>query len=599
MAEACLLIRKGATVMSSLQHTIRLALGWYYSLGRKFFSVTPVATIVGQAASLFSQTLLILSLFLPIKVLVLIGTDRVPDYYPAYLQSLEKTHLIVVLSILAVACYGLYAAAEVVVHLCSISGAKKLIDKSSKLKLFEHQQPFSVKVYSRFVRGLAAGFFFLGINVVLLFIYPLLVLMVIFYLSTMGGIVVLLHNKKTTVRQLFSSHKSKVVNLLSSVGFLILFVFMMVDHIYLSEPRVFIAVLSLLLVRQGFSRLAVMIQDVIELRRQYRKINALFFYDQQWIAEPATDVAFLSHLFDEPRRKQWMAETLLSIDLKAGSILSTQWHQLGRVDVYAYEALLSSSETGSPTRLLFKIFGPNSSSLAQQESVLLECLPSLPAPEFLGSARVQSLTCHLFVLHDHRKLIAREVGAGVLDINRRLLSIEPADSLTAQFSRSHLFLEQRLSSDILEHLKVVASGAESLLLERFRQVYRGIQQILAQLPRQIVTPDTTADTLLASEASGVCISHWANWRIEPVGANWAVGERMKLEEAIAAAQQARPSLSRVNAASIVLCAHVYTFERLCHRTQYQSALALVPEILSLFESINPTSSTQEDIECHA
>lgn len=585
--------------MSSLQHSIRLTLGWYYSLSLKFFNVTPVAMIVGQVASLFSQTLLVLSLFLPIKVLVLIGTDRVPDYYPAYLQSLEKTQLMVVMSILAVACYGLYAAAAFVAHICSISGARKLIDKSSKLKLFEHQQSYSVKVYSQLVRGLAAGLFFLGINVVLVFVYPLLFLLIVLYLSVMGATVILLHNKKTVVRHMFLSHKNTVLNLMSSTGFFTVFIFMMVDYIYSSAPQVFTAVLSLLLVRYGFSRLAIMVQDVIELRRQYRKINALFFHDQQWIIEPAIDVAFLSRLFDEPRRNQWMADALSSIGLNTASILSSQWHQLGRMDIYAYEAVLSSADTGLPVRILFKVFGPNSSSLAQQERVLLESLPGLPSPGFLGSANVESLTCHLFELGDHRKLIAREVSAGVIEINRRLLSIEPANTLAEQFSRSHLFLEQRLSSDILEHLKVVASGAECLLLERFRQIYEAIRQVLAHLPRQIIVPDTTADTLLSSEARGVCVSHWANWRMEPVGANWAVGERLKLEEAIANAQQTRPSLSNVNAASIVLCAFVYAFERLCNRSHYQSALALVPEILCLFESIDPTPPIQEDIACRA
>jgi len=56
----------------------------------------------------------------------------------------------------------------------------------------------------------------------------------------------------------------------------------------------------------------------------------------------------------------------------------------------------------------------------------------------------------------------------------------------------------------------------------------------------------------------------------------------------------------VAATSIVLCAVVYAFERLCQRTHYRNALALVPQILDLYESIGPLPlSPQEDASCHA
>jgi len=438
------------------------------------------------------------------------------------------------------------------------------------------------------------------INVALVFIYPLLFIVTVLYVSIMLWAVVLLHNKKEKIRRIFISHKSTVISFLSSAGFLVLFFIMIADYIYGSVPQLFTAVISLLLVRQGFSRLAVMTQDILELRNQYRKINALFFHDQQWVVESATDTQLPTNLFSDSRRHQWMLEALSSIGLTPGGILSSQWHQLGRADIYGYEAMLASVEIGQPTSVLFKVFGTNSSSMAQQERVLLENVPDIPAPGFLGAANVEHLICHIFELGDHRKLKPGEVGPGVADINRQLLSIEPTDNLIEQFRRSHLFLEQRLSSDILERLTLVVSGTEGLLLERFGQAYEGIKRILAQLPRQIVALDTSSDTLLLSDTDGICVSHWANWRMEPVGASWAVTERVKLEDAVTCAQEARPSLLNVAATSIVLCAVVYAFERLCQRTHYRNALALVPQILDLYESIGPLPlSPQEDASCHA
>ena len=68
-----------------------------------------------------------------------------------------------------------------------------------------------------------------------------------------------------------------LLNALSSLGFLGTFAFMVMDFLYMTPTPIYIALISLILVRQSLARLKSMIEDAIYLKNHQQKINALFF----------------------------------------------------------------------------------------------------------------------------------------------------------------------------------------------------------------------------------------------------------------------------------------------------------------------------------
>lgn len=579
--------------MLTLQATIKSTVGWCLSLGTKIIRVTPTTSITVQSASFAAQIFLLLTFFLPLKVLILLGSDTIPHYYPLYLRNIKKTHLIAGLSVLALLSYLLYMLSELIIFQLSKKGAQKLLLKSAKLKLFNDQVKLSTKIYTRFNRGLAAGIFsFIALGI-LLYIYPLFFLAITVYLASALILTIILSNTKPNFRTLLISHNASVLNGISSVGFLIVFFFMVVNFLYFEAPKVFAALISLILMRQALSRLTLMIQDIIALRSQHRQINALFFYGQQLSIELTSPASKIKHLLEERVRNAWIIETVNSFHPEYKNLVSSTWHQLGNPEIYAFEIELSANNDLPNKRFLIKLFDENISYFADQEATLIRKNPTIPALKFCGSKKIESLNCHVFELGKFSKISRHEAQSCALSINKKLISIQPSETLAMKFSRSHVSLEGRLHPEILDQLSLVVTRDQASTFERFSLKYVSLAELLSRLPKQIICLDLSSDTLHNSKCGEVRVSHWANWKIEPVGSNWPVSHRAELIGAIEDAKKNRPDLNDIDTATFILCALTYTFERLCARSNFVDAVNMLPEILEQLESAQ-TVTIQRD-----
>src|SRR5699024_1263303 len=87
-------------LMKSLSFFAALAVGlrWNASLGVKFLRVVPYATVIIVLLTLISQIAMLLASVLPLKVVLMLGSDGVPRYFPAFLTSLNRDVLIGVLT---------------------------------------------------------------------------------------------------------------------------------------------------------------------------------------------------------------------------------------------------------------------------------------------------------------------------------------------------------------------------------------------------------------------------------------------------------------------------------------------------------------------
>lgn len=575
--------------MVSLQSLMKTTLGWCYSLGGKFVKVVPFTTITVQAAHFFSQVLLLLTFFLPLKVLILLGSEKIPHYFPLYLQSVKKTHLIIAFSALALICYVLYVIACFVISYYSKRGADKLLKNSAKLSLFENQRKVAAQAYSIFTRVLAAGTFVAVVFIILLFIYPSLVFVVLLYSVTTGSALVALYNRKPDVRKLIQIHYLDVLSTLSSVGFLIAFFCMVADYLFFNPPKIFAALIALLLLRQGLSRVTTMVQDVISLRSQYRQINAMFFHDKPLISSDGVYTPEIKSLLNEESRKIWMSEVMTSLESSFKTVVSSSWSQLAQPNIYCFETVLSN-ENGQQRKFLFKLFDSSAVFLAKRERLLLQSMPGIPSLQFAGAATVQEFSCHVFECGSFRKVLPHEQGAGLIALAQKLMSLEPEEELVQQFGRSHTYLEQRLTDELLSNFSMVVSKDNASLLQQFQLHYAGIISVIEKLPRQLVCTDINPCTLLLSESADVCANHWPNWKIEPTGANWLNIDRQKFLRAINEAKALRPSLADVPSTAIMVCALTYAFERLCSRGSYDDALALLHDLLENFQSLETATA---------
>ena len=263
--------------VKALQQRILSTLIWCVQLGHNLISIAPRATLIAHTAHFCAQALLIMTYFLPIKIVILLGSETAPAYLPPLLKGIDKTDLIIALSLLTAIFYAGHLSAEFVASRYSRVGARTLIKHCADAALLNTQLPLATRVFSRFTRGLSDALFVLIVFTVLLYLYPFLLAISLTYCALAAVALITLNNRNQRLRSVLRRHPLTVSDAFYSTGFLVTFSFIIVDFLCLPPPHLYIALISLILIRQSFSRLKVMTQDILYLNTHAPAINLLFF----------------------------------------------------------------------------------------------------------------------------------------------------------------------------------------------------------------------------------------------------------------------------------------------------------------------------------
>ncbi|WFM69802.1 hypothetical protein [Halomonas sp. CKK8] len=571
-------------------------LRWFYSIGKKFVRVVPTDTLIVVLATLVSQFSILLAFLLPLKIIMLLGSDGIPRYFPSFFADYDRDILVVVLGLAAFGFYLVYFVAEKVIYYGSRHGANMLLLKSHKMPLFENQEDVAGRGYQRYARSLASIVFLLLVSTVLFLIYPDLLMVLLGYIVLSSSVLVLLYQRGGEVKASLEKSPGSVVSTTTSIGFLFSFAFMLGQFLLATPPGLLVAIISLILMRQGFSRLNGLVNDLNALYSQRLKLNALFFHGHVLVSETKRHETNFWALHQSPQRSQWICEIVKSITNHPIKDVSVHWYQLGIPDVSALRVEVFDDQKNTHDEFLVKVFNSNRSSLAKHEATLLAEVSQLPTFELLSVEEVQGLHCLVMQWCSARKVPPKQIIDARFHVMSCLLAMEPAENLVSRFKRSRPPLWQRIDRNLLERLETVAemlTDEDLYQVKSFSQHSNEVIQRLQQLPLTIVNPDLVPGTTL-QRADGEFISiHWGRWSLEPAGAGWPVHKRelQMLGVALTEAQEKRRELKGVIEEDVHLAALVFTLEKLCVRQQFASALKLVPRILEcLREGAIKTSS---------
>ena len=158
-------------------------LKWFLRIGGQFFKLMPGQTILAIFLSLFSKALGILSSYLPLKVVILLGSAGIPKFFPSSFQDIDRELLVVGLSIATVIFYILFITTEKSLVILGKRAATVVLKNSSKMPLFENQNEVAQKGVQRYSESLAELFFLLvGLPILGWFSPEILILITIYAL---------------------------------------------------------------------------------------------------------------------------------------------------------------------------------------------------------------------------------------------------------------------------------------------------------------------------------------------------------------------------------------------------------------------------------
>ncbi len=553
---------------------------WLVSVGKKFFKVAPGHTLLVIITTLVSQLALIVAFFLPLKVLILLGSNGMPRYFPESWKAFDRSELAVALSLSAVGFYILYLLSDKIVSYFSRNGAFLLVSKTKKTTLFEGQDVVAIDSYSRFSRGLAgivfftlslssAAFFYLDLSLVI-FTY----IFVVMFIFT-------IFQKFLGPDQLNWDHLLSPVTVIgSAIGFLLVFSYMVGDFILGSPPNMIVAIVCILISRQSLNKLGTSLVDFYWLYVRKDKISALFFHGQRFLPAETKKQNQFQLLVDSNQRNLWIKTILEDIKGSQIGLINSYWLQTRLPHVSSVVA--STSGKGARSFLL-KLYNTNRRGLGKHEGSLVISSEIQPSPSFkyLGSRDVEGFCCNVFEFESGWVSVPKpRLMRARISLSATLMSICPDPGLSQIYKRSHPLLNERLNHLLIQRLTGVLGKDRANQLYKLEFALPLIQSRLASLPYQIVNPHAKLDMIFENNSGLFKYLHWGAWQIEPVGAGWPVKDTIvqSLDTKWPAIQEIRQELVPVSKYDVMLSALIYQFEFFYFRQLYSSAIELIPEI---------------------
>ena len=570
-------------LMNCLQQSLD-TLRWFISISKKFFVVLPLNTLVVVFSTIVSQVSVILAFFLPLKIIILLGSEGIPRYFPQSWAAYDRDQLVIYLCLAMILFYLLHHVAEKAIGFYSDLGARTMLTRTGKLLLFANQEEKAISAYVKYSESLAAlVFIFLGM-VFLLFLYPLLAAAMFAFISLVALIIGLGVVLNARFRQAWEDGSGQLLGTLSGFGFFWTFAVIVLDFILGSPPGFILVIISMLLSRQLLGRSKVFIDNLKKLYSDRLSINALFFHGHAYKQDSGKHKKQFWSLLDREQRKVWITRTIARLSGTKIHTLDTCWRQSGTANVACFEVSCFNQSNEKTGKFLVKLFNPARKALAMHESNLLGIVKSknFPAPAFQGADQIDNCICHVFNWSSCSLSPKEKFKKEALNIRIGLMEFPVPDKLYRQYIRSKQMLWQRLDQELPRCLHAGANYLEEQkLVDRLEQELPRITSILKSLPLQFVNPDIKVETLARNSKKGLLLINWGRWSLEPLGSGWPVKPIMlkKLDQAVEETSRLRKDCQDVRIEQVRLAALMFAVESFYHKQNFSSAIGLLPEVL--------------------
>lgn len=571
----------GAAMRETFLVLWRAAL-WFLSLGGKFFRVAPALTSMAVFFTILSQLLLLVGFLLPLKVVLLLGSDNVPRYFPDFMLAFSKERLVILLSVTSVLFYFGHLASDALAGRLSKRGAEKLVQRNRKMIMFERQDEISSKGYLRFSQAFA-GICFVAVCLLgMLFFYLKLALVIVGYFFSFSLLTLVSIRVSSSLRRSLSDGLGSLPKLMGGLGFLIAFAFIVVDYLYLAPVGILVAVISLILSRQLFGKSSGVLKDVAELFLQRDILRPLYFHSQ--VFSPAKKHSGFSEIVERKAREKWMLNILTTATDLQAERLASRWVSLGAPDLLCFLADIVTKD-GASRQILFKVFDSRRRSQAIHEATLLSQQQGLGSPPLLGVGSVEGMNCHVFNV-THFKIAIPDVNKPwqvmVDDFRARMFALTPTPSLVSSCLRSQAHLARRLKAMSTDHLLHLYEGQCDLAaLSEFTSCLPVIADYIDAQPLAFYFPDIRPNMLWFDAEENLCLIHFGRWELEPVGFRWPQ-EESEIETLLALLKQRRSALGAIDVHYARLVALCSNYEDQIRRGRYDKAFGGVPAILAEF-----------------
>ena len=573
---------------------VRSYSGQLLLLTRRLYRCSPGPLIVGIPVFVINQVSFVLALMLPLKVIIMLGSDGVPRYFRFFISEETREAWMIGLVCAAVGMFLIYLATSALLSWMADRGGERVLIQSRKTGLFDDQDRFASDIFMRVVStwgtvGMAVGGVALG-----LLLEWRLIMLVLVAIALEFVLFALYWNRFREPER--SDERERLVasgtNMLQNISaFNVLLLFGGLVYLLLTDPTMnfIVGVLLFLLARQVLARSVRIFVDAGFFMQNLERIDALVHPGRHLREKRSSDRDSFERLLMPDRR----SSLFKSVAQVAGTNLAAgdwEWRDASGKGVAMFVSP-AGGENKSEYRLKVKM-RQGDAGLARETMFYRS-----------SSAMALKLTCEFI---DAGSMFGRGyllLRSGVLEpcppgqlremafsVRTRLWRHQPEKDLAMRLLRSFPALDARLTPERISRMRLACNepSQERLLNDLLKRLSM-IQEALQQLPRTLCNRALTAWNILLTESGDPIVLNWEAIRCDVIGVDLVPAD-LKLEYSQESLCEALDKNNLPNGPlpdwALPLVVHAAQIDRQIDQESYGAALSMVPQVLELLDGVD-------------
>jgi hypothetical protein len=565
-----------------------LAVKWILSILKVYLRLRPGTTLTIIAFSAMSRVTNVLAFFLPLKVILLAGSQGIGGNLGLQIAPDQKLDWILLLSIAAVASYVLTLLFEGFSGRLAEAGSAGVLQGTNKLAMVGKQRTQARSTYSKVVQIIAStAFGFVGLIALVVINSKLVAVLAVLFLLEYLFTAIVMSGWNPAYPGRFQgfiyNHLDDYLDILSSINFLTGFFLILAPFLLGQDGTILPAVLAVVVIRRTLPALEWAIRVTATLYKNRRAIDPLIFRKQRLQTMELVENQLAREIFNKSARQKFAERQLTAVRPQLGDF-DVSWLDSSIAGAYTF---LISCKAGQHGLEYFQqqVFADKQAHLLGNEDFLFTMVKrqELKAPAVLARFQEGTFECQICEYGPQGVLPQERYDAVLPELMADVWCFNPPKKLVATFNAAQESLPGRLTADLIERLAVAAdSAAESSLIESLLMRLPELRARLVRIPLCVFNPDINQANVAEIRPGEICVMTWIHWAIEPVGAGMPEElPHSRLPDIVRRVNLNRKGLeSPLGLQDIELAGACWKFEVEMNGGQYKAALKTAEHIIA-------------------
>lgn len=509
-----------------------------------FLKVEPLLTVLVIIFKTLSKLIHIVAFLLPLKVILLVGSEKVPHYFSFFIKTEQKMAWVAGLALASVFCYLLSLILDEVNSRLGILSARRVVNAANKMTIFAKQEEKAQLYYAK-ITGIFSLFLFVFVALLILYfansrvLFYFVILNLIFFIST----AIILGKGKQQASSSYMpgnrlavwviNNKKDYIAILSSIIFLICFLIILYPYFYDAGPNILFSLIAFVIIRQTSNRYKQLVNKILAAYKNRFDINTLMFKGFQQVDNKSP--LDWQTLFSKEARNKTIAENLGLDEIEERS-LKSYWVDTCIPSVKLFQGSFQRNQEFHFFQL--QVYSAWEKHLYEREVFLFNHIDRevMKAPLKLADFQIESYSCQILDAGIGETLTQDQWQKDGEKAKYYYWAIKPTPSLVKAYKSSRPLLHQQLQETQLDQIVIAIETQEDInLFNGVKEKFSEIQERVSKLPLYVHNKQLHRENVMWASIDHSDILHmvWQRWSLLPIGANLVVedlDEREKIEK---------------------------------------------------------------------